>query len=283
MVAFVIERECSMARSPNENVIKAQEMYKQGMKLIDIANALGVPDGTVRRWKSIYKWDESESERSDKKANKKCKRSEKRRKQNIESKEVVVKEVKEVLSNTELTDKQRLFCLYYSKTFNATRSYQKAYGCAYDSAMVNGPRLLGNDRVKVEIMRLKEERYARAFLSEEDIFQKYMDIAFADVTDFVTFHTEDMTVEDDLEGLKKIKVSVVNVRDSNEVDGTIISEVSKGKDGVKVKLADRMKALQWLADHMDLATEEQRARIAALKAKAGEDGNEETIKIVDDV
>lgn len=283
MVAFVIERECSMARSPNENVIKAQEMYKQGMKLIDIANALGVPDGTVRRWKSIYKWDESESERSDKKANKKCKRSEKRRKQNIESKEVVVKEVKEVLSNTELTDKQRLFCLYYSKTFNATRSYQKAYGCAYDSAMVNGPRLLGNDRVKVEIMRLKEERYARAFLSEEDIVQKYMDIAFADVTDFVTFHTEDMTVEDDLEGLKKIKVSVVNVRDSNEVDGTIISEVSKGKDGVKVKLADRMKALQWLADHMDLATEEQRARIAALKAKAGEDGNEETIKIVDDV
>lgn len=272
-----------MARSPNENVIKAQEMYKQGMKLIDIANTLGVPDGTVRRWKSTYKWDETESERSDKKANKKCERSEKRRKQNIEKKEVVVKEVKEVLSNTELTDKQRLFCLYYSKTFNATRSYQKAYGCDYMSANAQGSRLLANDSIKAEIMRLKEERYARAFLKEEDIFQKYMDIAFADVTDFVTFHTEDMTIEDDLEGLKKIKVSVVNVRDSNEVDGTIISEVSKGKDGVKVKLADRMKALQWLADHMDLATEEQRARIAALKAKAGEDGNEETIKIVDDV
>ena len=29
-----------------------------------------------------------------------------------------------------------------------------------------------------------------------------------------------------------------------------------------IKLADRMKALQWLSDHMDLATEEQRARIA---------------------
>lgn len=29
-----------------------------------------------------------------------------------------------------------------------------------------------------------------------------------------------------------------------------------------------MKAMNWLADHMDLATEEQRARIAVLKAKA---------------
>ena len=29
-----------------------------------------------------------------------------------------------------------------------------------------------------------------------------------------------------------------------------------------------MKALQWLAEHMDMATEEQKARIEALKAKA---------------
>ena len=52
------------------------------------------------------------------------------------------------------------------------------------------------------------------------------------------------------------------------MDGTIISEVSKGKDGIKVKLADRMKALQWLSDHMDLATEKQRAEIALLKSRA---------------
>ena len=45
-------------------------MYKQGMKLVDIADALKVPPGTVRRWKSTHGWDgersASESERSDK-------------------------------------------------------------------------------------------------------------------------------------------------------------------------------------------------------------------------
>lgn len=41
-------------------------MFLKGMKLIDIARQLGLPEGTVRRWKSTHKWD---SERSDKKAN----------------------------------------------------------------------------------------------------------------------------------------------------------------------------------------------------------------------
>lgn len=40
-------------------------MYLQGMKLIDIARQLDLPEGTVRRWKSTHKWD---SERSDQKS-----------------------------------------------------------------------------------------------------------------------------------------------------------------------------------------------------------------------
>lgn len=56
-----------MARGPNEKAKEAQALYNSGMKLVDIANKLEVPSGTVRRWKSTYKWDgESESERSDK-------------------------------------------------------------------------------------------------------------------------------------------------------------------------------------------------------------------------
>ena len=46
-----------------------------------------------------------------------------------------------------------------------------------------------------------------------------------------------------------------------------MAEVKQGRDGASIKLADRMKALQWLSDHMDLATEEQRARIAQIKAQ----------------
>jgi uncharacterized protein YjcR len=46
-----------MARAPDEKSIKAFELYKQGLKLIEIANQLGVPEGTVRCWKNRYKWD----------------------------------------------------------------------------------------------------------------------------------------------------------------------------------------------------------------------------------
>lgn len=123
---------------------------------------------------------------------------------------------------------------------------------------------------------MKQERLNREFLSESDIFQKYMDIAFADVTDFMEFGNEDVDVILDTGERKTITVSHVNIKNDADVDGTIISEVSKGKDGIKVKLADRMKALQWLSDHMDLATEKQRAEIVLLKAKVQTDDGEET-------
>jgi len=187
-------------------------------------------------------------------------------------------EVKSVIENKSLTDKQRLFCLYYSRSFNATRSYQKAYGCSYATALTNGPELLGNTRVRDEITKLKEQRYSQALLRPEDIFQKYMDIAFSDLSDYLDWGQEEVPVmavfgpvvlTDPETGEKTPLMKTVNVvrfHGSDEVDGSILSEVKQGKDGASIKLADRMKALEWLADHLDLATEEQRARIAQIKA-----------------
>ena len=132
-------------------------------------------------------------------------------------------------------------------------------------------------------------------LDESDIFQKYMDIAFSDVTDFVEFGQEDVPVmavygpvqvKDEETGEKKTltkRVNVVRFKDSSEVDGTLIAEVKQGKDGASIKLPDRMKALEWLAEHMYMATEEQRARIENIKAKteqikgSGQDETEDKV------
>lgn len=62
-----------MAAKKNPLSDKAYEMYKQGMKLVDIAAELNVPPGTVRRWKSTHNWD---GERSECDANRKSERSE---------------------------------------------------------------------------------------------------------------------------------------------------------------------------------------------------------------
>lgn len=251
-----------MSMNKNES---AEKDYMSGMKYKDIADKYGVSINTVKSWKKRYNWERKKG----------CTQNKKGCTQKMAEKKAVADEVKQVIQNTDLTDKQQLFCIHYIRCFNATKAYQKAYGCGYTTAVTNGPALLGNTRIKEEILQLKQDRLNREFLSESDIFQKYMDIAFADVTDFVEFGNEDVDVILDTGERKTITVSHVNIKNDADVDGTIISEVSKGKDGVKIKLADRMKALQWLTDHMDLATEKQKAEIALLKAKVQTDDGEE--------
>ncbi len=60
-----------MARQRSEKSIEAEKLYRSGMKLVDIAKTLAVPEGTVRRWKSNQGWDGkgNQTERSDSKAN----------------------------------------------------------------------------------------------------------------------------------------------------------------------------------------------------------------------
>ena len=252
------------ARSPERDL--AYQLWLDSgkkKKLKDIAEDLGVPEGKVRKWKSLDNWEGNVPIQ---------------RKGNVPKREVH-KTAKRLAENQELTDQQKLFCIYFSKTFNATSAYQKAYGCSYAAALTNGPRMLGNARVADEIRRLKKERYAQALLSPEDIFQKYMDIAFADIGDYMSWGQEEepviaqfgpVQIPNPETGEKETLMQTVNVvrlKESRDVDTSLIGEVKQGRDGVTVKLPDRMKALEWLADHMDLATAEQRAKTEKIIAE----------------
>lgn len=252
------------------NAELAYQDYLNGMKYKEIAEKYGVTINTVKSWKTRYKWSKDSKKSVHTKIGKVCTQ---KSNENSTKKEAIAEAVKQVIENAELTDKQRLFCVLYVKCFNATKAYQKAYGCSYATALTNGSALLGNTRIKNEILRIKQNRLNQEMLDESDIFQKYMDIAFSDVTDFVEFGQEDVPVmavygpvqiKDEETGEKKTltkRVNVVRFKDSSEVDGTLIAEVKQGKDGASIKLPDRMKALEWLAEHMDMATKEQQIRI----------------------
>jgi phage terminase small subunit len=268
-----------LARAPDARIDQAKELYLQGKKLTEIASQLGLPEGTVRRWKSTYKWDKGDTERSEKKSERSLKNNERSNKRKTLEERVVESEVKQVMENPKLTDKRQLFCMFYVRCFNATKAYQKAYQCSYQMACGHGHELLKNVEIKNEIQRLKQSRLNRELLDESDIFQKYMDIAFSDITDYLTFGTEEVPVigasglvevKDPDTGEKKPLTKIVNFvrfKPSAEIDGTILAEVKQGKDGASIKLADRMKALDWLAAHMDLATAEQKAKIAQINAQ----------------
>ena len=254
-----------MPRQRSPDSIKAEEMYHSGMSLADIAREMNKPEGTVRRWKSTQKWDaEQISERSEINANA-------RKSNNVNTNEAIADEVRQVIDNPALTDKQRLFCLKYVRCFNATKAYQKAYGVDYDTAASIAYRLLEKDGVRAEIQRLKQNRLNREMLDETDVFQWYLDIARSDITDFMEFGNEEIETVDKAGNELKIKISTVNVKNDQDVDGTLISEISKGRDGVKVKLLDKMRAMEWIAEHMDLATEKQRAEIDAIRSKVNRD------------
>ena len=263
-------------RDPNrDKAFKIYEAHNGNIDLVEIANQLNMSPGTIRGWKSKDKWEQKINGTFQKERN-----APKGKSPAYENKiEKPLAEVEQVLDNPDLTDKQRLFCLYQIKYFNATKAYQKAYGCSYESAMTRGSELLRNIKIQEEIRKLKQAKLNQATLEPGDIFQKYMDIAFSDVTDYLTFGRKEVVIGTDEYGNETTaEVNYVDFKASDQVDGTLISEVRQGKDGVSIKLADRMKALQWLAEHMALATEEQRLKIAKLNKELGE-SNKEPIKI----
>lgn len=280
---------------------EAFEMFQQGFKLVDIAKQLNVPAGTVRRWKHSDKWETNEQGERSQKANETNAENERSQVFKQKRRKRVYSDVQKVEKKAELTEKQRLFCLFYVRYFNATKAYQRAYGCAYSTACAAGWKLLQNTEIQTTIRELKQNRLNQQLLNESDIFQKYMDIAFSDITDFLTFGQKEVPVmgafgpirvEDPDTGekveVKKI-VNVVQFRESDEVDGTLISEVRQGKDGASIKLADRMKALDWLSEHMDMATPEQKARMKKLEAETerirnsgGAEGEDDGVEIIND-
>lgn len=247
-----------LARSPNEQVVKAKELFDSGKSLVEIAEILKVSAGTVRSWKSRYGWDKSESATLQKNVQR-CKKE----KRNVAKADA--KTVESVMENAELTAEQQLFCILYAKTLNATQSYMKAYGCSYESAMTNSFRLLRNDRVKAEIQRLKKERFESQLFDEHDVFQWYLDIATASITDFVTFGRKEIQamgafgpITDKKTGAPVMReVNYVDFRESGQVDGRVIKKVKMGKDGASIELYDAMKAMEWLADHMVMGTGNQ--------------------------
>lgn len=239
-----------------KNYILAESDYVAGMKYKDIAAKYGVSINTVKSWKKRYAWSRNKKTGCIQKG---CTQN----KKGAHKKEAVAEDVSQVVINDELTDQQQLFCLYQSRMFNYTKAYMKAYpGCTYASAAVLGSRLMKNPVIRKEIEQLKQNHMNREMLKQEDIFQKYMDIAFADMNDFMSFGQEEIETD-----YGPRMVNSVRLKESDQVDGTLISEVKQGRDGVSVKLADRMKAIDWLADHMDIATAEQKAKIEQIRAK----------------
>lgn len=213
----------------------AEKDYISGMKYKEIAAKYGVSENTVKSWKTRYQWTRGPKKGVHTKSKKVC--TQKSRKSVPDIPELEIADAEE-----ELSVEHQQFCIFFIKSHNATKSYQKVYKCDYASAAVGASRLLKNAKIKAFIDTMKNEKLAATYFSEEDLVQKYMDIMYADIKDFA----------------KISKENGIELRE--EFDGTLIQDIKMTEHGWSIKLPDRLKAMEWLDRYFEINPQAKRRK-----------------------
>jgi len=261
-----------------------------GLGPTEIANELNISAGTVRGWKNKDGWEDAmlgyaepipERPAPEKSVPKRSERSEKRTERSESIRNVPIREqpppkVYDDVDRGEpdsrgLTPKMQIFVLEYMRDFNATRAAMKA-GYSKRSAYSTGWDLLRKPEIQDEISRLKSDFTATLGLDIQRVIAELMKIAFADVTDYVTFGQREVPamgafgpiLDEDENPVMKI-VNYVDFAESDEVDGSVIREVKMGKDGASIKMQDKMQALKMLDRYLDYMTEAEITKIEKAK------------------
>lgn len=161
-----------------------------------------------------------------------------------------------------LTEKQRRFCDEYLIDLNGTRAYKAAYPAVKrdETAKANASRLLTFANVQNYIRERMEDRQKRTEITQDRVLRELAIIAFADVTDIVSYNGG--------------RVVIKPTDDLPKETRKIIAGIKEGQYGTEVKTYDRIRALELLGKHLgmfeprkdDLDREEQQARIAKLRS-----------------
>lgn len=162
-----------------------------------------------------------------------------------------------------LTDREQDFCYHFFKCKNATQAAIRAGyspGRAYTAAYT----LLKQDHIKAFLKEMRAEACEEIFVDTLDILRMWAKIAFADMNDYVN-----------------VSAAGVMLRGSNQTDGQVITEIKEGKDGITIKMADKMKALDRLSSYLRILPEDQakEAKLRILQKAADDDSGDEPLKI----
>jgi len=143
-----------------------------------------------------------------------------------------------------LNDKQKLFCLSYLQSFNATKAYKEAYPSVKndETAAVSGARLLRNVKVskaiseKLNSIWSEKEQFIGRTLSE------ILALAFSDMSEVIN-----------------IKNGSLIMKDLKEVDSRAIQSIkttrTNDSETITVSLYNKNQALALLAKILNMVTE----------------------------
>ena len=159
-----------------------------------------------------------------------------------------------------LTIKQEKYVQGLFKGLTQREAYKQAYDCenmtdkTIDEAAC---RAAGDYKVVARLKELTDKAVDRNQVTVERILKEYAKIGYADMKDFLKYGTEKTQIGTDDEGNPVFDYrQVVVAKPSDEVDGSLISEVSINKDGTfKFKLIDKHPALEKMGKHLKMFTD----------------------------
>ncbi len=250
--------------------------YESGMKYKDIAAKYNVSLNTVKSWRARNGWARGAPE-----AKKGAPEKQKR---------VHPKTVPKAVTESDATDKQKLFAMLYLQRFNGTWAYMKAYGVDAETARASAPRLLANVSVKRIIDELKAEQAAELHMTQMDVLQDLAKQARADIGDYVEFGSDAVVEIKDGEptGIT-YQVDRVHLKAQSDVDTSLIKSVAIDKGFVKLELYDKQKAMDMLLKNLPNAAVTRRAKAEADLAEykrdlmTGDGDTTEGTVIIDDI
>lgn len=140
-----------------------------------------------------------------------------------------------------MTPKQQRFVLEYLIDLNATQAAIRA-GYAPANANVEGSRLLANANIANAIAEAQAKRSSKLEVTADRVVQEYARIAFARMSDYVSFGPDGVTVKD-LDYLTPDQIAAIA-----EVSET----KTQGGGSVRFKLHDKLRALDALSKHLGL-------------------------------
>ena len=168
---------------------------------------------------------------------------------------------KKTTKEQKLTDRQERFCLEYVVDLNATQAAIRA-GYSSNGAAVNATKLLKNNNVKKKIAQLQSEIAKRVEITADMVVRELAAIGFADVR-------ECFDASGNILNPKRLPDSIARV-----VAGIDVIEVKKDIKVKKLKLWNKVQALESLAKHLGMYQQESGAtaiNINVIDANPGAD------------
>ncbi len=150
-----------------------------------------------------------------------------------------------------LTPKQNQFVLEYTVDFNATAAATRA-GYSEKTAAQAGHNLLQRDEIQVAIKDAIAAREKRTQITGDRVIQELARIAFADVGDYVQV----VAIPPKKTGGVPIQaVALTPTEKLNAEQRAAIASIEETQAGIKLRLHDKVKALELIGKNLGLFTE----------------------------